>query len=56
MEANSRRLINEKITVKYDKHFERKQLKREIATRVEAKMTEYEEAIERRRDKLVLNI
>lgn len=51
MEADSRKLANDKITVKYDKHFERKQLKREIASRVAAKMTEYEEAIERRREK-----
>lgn len=49
--SNAAQLIKEQITIKYDKHAEKKKFYRNVDDRVKQKMDEYEAEIEKRRDR-----
>lgn len=51
LKANADRLLKDKITIKYDKHAEKKNFYRKIEDRVNRRMEDYEAEIEKRRDK-----
>lgn len=51
MKANADQLLKQKITIKYDKHAEKKNFYRRVEDRVNQKLEEYEADIEKRRDK-----
>lgn len=51
MSSNANQLLRQNITIKYDKHAEKKNFHRKIEDRVNQKMAEYEAEIENRRDK-----
>lgn len=54
MKQNANELLQQKITLKYDKHAEKKNFYRKIEDRVNKRMEEYEAGIEKRRDKYIL--
>lgn len=51
LKGNADQLVKDKITIKYDKHAEKKNFYRKVEDRVNKKMEEYEAEIERRRDR-----
>lgn len=51
LKENAKQLTKDNMTIKYDKHAEKKNFFRKVEDRVNEKMEEYEAEIERRRDR-----
>lgn len=54
MANDAKRLENERFTVKYDVHFDKKRFQREVSDKIKTKLEAHEQAVERRREKLQL--